>query len=188
MTFAQLCSNVRADLAQAHRYAHCVRVARLAERLAMQHGEATADARLAGMLHDLARLYSNDRLLAECRARSMPVAEYEVAHPMLLHARLGARLASERYDVTNASILSAIAKHTTGDPQMSRLDTILYLADSLEPGRSYEGRERLEALAFLDLGQAYREVLLGSVDYCRRIGVTVAPPTLEAIATLDPPH
>ena len=136
------------------------------------------------MLHDLARLYSGERLLAECRARSMPIAEYEAASPILLHARLGAYLARERYGITDASILSAIAKHTTADRHMSRLDIILYLADALEPGRSYEGRERLEALAFSSLEEAYHEVLVGSVDYCRRMEVTVAPPTLEAIAAL----
>ena len=136
------------------------------------------------MLHDLARLYSGERLLAECRARAMPIAEYEAANPILLHARLGAHFARERYGITDASILSAIAKHTTADKQMSRLDIIIYLADALEPGRSYEGRDRLEALAFFDLEGAYREVLVGSVDYCRRIQVTVAPPTLEAIAAL----
>ena len=136
------------------------------------------------MLHDLARLYSGEQLLAECRARSMPIAEYEVASPILLHARLGAYLAREQYGITDASILSAIAKHTTADKHMSRLDIILYLADALEPGRSYEGRERLEVLAFSSLEEAYREVLVGSVDYCRRMKVTVAPPTLEAIAAL----
>ena len=136
------------------------------------------------MLHDLARLYSGERLLAECRARAMPIAEYEAANPILLHARLGAHFARERYGITDASILSAIAKHTTADMQMSRLDIIIYLADALEPGRSYEGRDRLEALAFFDLDEAYREVLLGSLDYCRRTKVAVAPPTLEAIAAL----
>lgn len=184
MTFSELTTRVRRDLGQAHRYEHCVRVARLADRLAYHHAEDTFAARTAGMLHDLARLFSTERLLEECQARAMPIFAYEKSSPILLHARLGAELARERYGVDDEAILSAIRKHTTADAQMSKLDTILYLADSLEPGRSYEGRERLESLAFLDLERALREVLWASAQYLATLGLAVAPPMAQAARVL----
>ena len=181
MTFAELCRRVRAEIGQEHRYAHSVRVARTAELLAMRHGVPAEKARLAGMLHDLARLYPAQRLLEECRARGLTIADYEERHPILLHARLGAELARERYGVHDASVLSAIAKHTTADAVMSPLDCVVYLADSLEPGRDFAERGELLALAMRDLHGGMRATLAASVGYLRKKGLPVAPPTLAAL-------
>ncbi|MBV8727774.1 MAG: bis(5'-nucleosyl)-tetraphosphatase (symmetrical) YqeK, partial [Candidatus Eremiobacteraeota bacterium] len=113
---------VRQHINQEHRYAHSLRVARFAERLAYRHGQSPRRARVAGMLHDLARLYSEDRLLEECARRSMTVDEYERKHPLVLHARVSAALASEMFGIEDPVILSAIRKHTLGDAEMSALD------------------------------------------------------------------
>ncbi|MEO7201061.1 MAG: HD domain-containing protein, partial [Candidatus Tumulicola sp.] len=95
MTFNDLSCGVREHIGQAHRYAHCVRVARSAELLAMRHGVSSEKARVAGMLHDLARLYTADRLVGECRARNIAIDAFEAAHPIVLHAPLSAALAEE---------------------------------------------------------------------------------------------
>jgi predicted HD superfamily hydrolase involved in NAD metabolism len=159
VTFTQLARGVREHLGQQYRYQHSVRVARCADLLAQRHGLAAHKARLAGMLHDLARLYSPARLLAECEARGLGIGPAEREHPMLLHARLGAAIAREQFGVEDGEVLSAIAKHTTGAPEMSPLDCIVYLADSLEPGRSFPERAELWELALRDLAVATRETL-----------------------------
>ena len=86
---------------------------RLADRLAARHGEDTRKARTAGMLHDLARLYSAERLIEECERRGMPIDAFERAHPIVLHARLGAEIARERFGVRRRV-------DTLGDPQAHR--------------------------------------------------------------------
>jgi predicted HD superfamily hydrolase involved in NAD metabolism len=159
VSFTRLARDVRAHLGQQHRYEHSVRVARCAELLAQRHGLATAKARLAGMLHDLARLYSPERLLAESEARGFTIDPAEREHPMLLHARLGAAIARERFGVEDGEVLSAIEKHTNGAPEMSPLDCAVYLADSLEPGRNFPERRSLWELALRDLASATRETL-----------------------------
>lgn len=136
------------------------------------------------MLHDLARLYSEARLLAECTRRGMPIEPYERAHPLVLHARLGAELASEMFDVRDAAVLSAIRKHTLADAQMSTLDHILYLADALEPGRSFAERASLASLAMRDLYGATRATLRMSAAYLRQRGLEPAPQTLAAMRAL----
>ena len=171
---------VRADLCQAHRYAHVARVARFAERLAHAHAVDTLRARIAGMLHDLARLYSAERLLKECAERALPVDAFERAHPIVLHARLGAELARERFGVDDEAVLSAIRKHTLADAVMSPLDAVLYLADGLEPGREFEDRAALAALAFRDLDAAMRATLASSIAYLRARGLAISPHTLAA--------
>ncbi len=182
-SFAALARGVREQLGQDHRYAHVVRVARLADRLAARHGVDPRRARLAGMLHDLARLYSGERLLAECAARAMPIDDFERANPIVLHARLGAELARERFGVDDAGVLSAIARHTVAAREMSALDAVVYLADGLEPGRSYPEREAFEALAFRDLDAAMLTVLESTTAYLASRGLAVAPQTAQALDT-----
>jgi predicted HD superfamily hydrolase involved in NAD metabolism len=176
---------VRGHLDQPHRYAHTVRVARLADRLAQAHGEDPARARLAGMLHDLARLYSAERLVAECEARHLPIDPFERRNPIVLHARLGAEIARESFGVDDTAVLQAIARHTLAAPGMSALDEIVYLADGLEPGRDFDKRGAFEALAFEDLETAMRVVLGSSIAYLRSRNLDPAPQTLAALAAYE---
>ncbi|MFN2459767.1 MAG: bis(5'-nucleosyl)-tetraphosphatase (symmetrical) YqeK [Candidatus Velthaea sp.] len=181
--FVRAARRVRDSLAQRHRYAHVLRVARFAAMLARAHGEDPARARIAGLLHDLARLYPAERLLSECAARAMPIDAFEQANPIVLHARLGAALAREAFGITDETILSAIAKHTVAAADMSRLDAILYLADGLEPGRSFRDRAVFAGVAVRDLDAAMRDVLQSTMAYLRARGASVAPQTLAAART-----
>jgi predicted HD superfamily hydrolase involved in NAD metabolism len=178
--YVNLAAQVRAHIGQSHRYEHTVRVARCADVLAQRHGLDARKARLAGMLHDLARLYPAKRLLAECELRSMPVSAFERANPIVLHARLGASLAQEAFGVHDPDVLSAIEKHTTGDAGMTPLDCAVFLADALEPGRDYPEREALWTLSLGDLGAGTRGVLRSTVEHLQRKGLPVAPQTLAA--------
>jgi predicted HD superfamily hydrolase involved in NAD metabolism len=189
--FVRVARRVRDELDQPHRYAHVVRVARIAERLGRVHRVDTRRARIAGMLHDLARLYSAERLLHECAARGLAVDAFERAHPIVLHARVGAELARERFGVDDESVLSAIRKHTLADAVMSPLDAVVYLADGVEPGRAFDGRAELEELAFRDLDAAMRAVLASSIAYLRARGLAISPHTLAAAEHYgipDPPE
>jgi predicted HD superfamily hydrolase involved in NAD metabolism len=175
-------------LAQSQRYEHTLRVARLADRLAQAHGENAGRARLAAMLHDLARLYSAERLVRECEQRGMPIDAFERRHPIVLHARLGAELARERFGVEDEAVLQAIRRHTLAAPFMSRLDAIVYLADGLEPGRAFPERAAYEALAFENLETALATVLRSSIAHLRKNGLEPAPQTLAALAAYEPPE
>ena len=187
MTFTQLARRVRDHLGQDHRYEHTVRVARCADVLAQRHGLDARRARLAGMLHDLARLYPAQRLLAECEARGMSVDAFERANPVVLHARLGAAIAAETFGVNDEQVLSAIEKHTTAAAAMSPLDCAVFLADGLEPERSFPERAALWQLAMNDLNEATREVIKSSVQHLARKGLAVAPATIAAAHTFGIP-
>jgi predicted HD superfamily hydrolase involved in NAD metabolism len=183
--FVRTARRVREELDQRHRFAHVLRTTRLARRLARAHGEDQERASTAGLLHDLARLYAGPRLIEECEARNLSLDAFERANPIVLHARLGAELARERYGVTDEAVLSAIRKHTVGAPVMSALDTIVYLADSLEPDRDYAERATLEALAFQSLDRAMLAVLRSSVAYLQLRALTAAPQTLAALSVFE---
>lgn len=183
MTFAQLRDRVRAHIGQEHRYAHCVRVARLAERFARAHGASTSKALLAGMLHDLARLYTAPRLLEECARHGIVPTDFERENPIVLHAPLSAVLATEMFGIKDDDVLSAIAKHTVAAPIMSTLDCAVYLADGLEPGRSFPERLDLARLAERDLAAGMRGTLAASLQFYLQQGIAVSPQTLAAART-----
>ena len=183
MTFTEICERVREHLGQQHRYGHCVRVARMSENLARIHGADPAKARIAGMLHDLARLYSPERLLRESAEQGLDIDGYAREHPVVLHAPLSARLAQSMFGVNEPEVLSAIGKHTLGAGEMSTLDCILYLADGLEPGRDYAERAQLAALAERDLQAAMRATILSSLRYLTQRHLPIAPQTAAAMHT-----
>jgi len=180
VAFVRLARGVRAALNSPARYAHVLRVARFAERLAFDHGADPRRARLAGLLHDLARLYSPERLLSECALHHLAIDDFEHANPIVLHARLGAELAREYFGITDAAVLSAIAKHTVAAREMTTLDEIVYLADSLEPGRDFPERANLAALARRNLNAAMDATLRSQITYVRARRGEVAPQTLAA--------
>ena len=160
----------------------------MAARFARAHGEEPERALLAGLLHDLARLLPPERLLAECGARGMPIDAFERANPIVLHARLGAELARERFGILDETVLDAIRAHTLGAARMSRTAVIVYLADSLEPGRDYQERGEYEALARRDLDAAMRVVLASTIAHWSARGFGVAPQTLAAVAEYTSLH
>jgi predicted HD superfamily hydrolase involved in NAD metabolism len=185
VSYAQLARAVRAHLDQDHRYRHCVRVARSADILAQIHGVESRKARLASMLHDLARLYSNERLVNECERRKLPIDDFERRNPIVLHAPLGAALAREQFGVEDPDVLSAIAKHTLGAEAMSPLDCVVYLADALEPGRDFANREKIWDLARTDLPAAMSAAIADSFVYLASLGREPAPQTLAMARVFD---
>ena len=158
-----------------------MRVARAADVLAQRHGADPSKARVAGLLHDLARLYTAKELVAQCERRGIAIDEFARAHPIVLHAPLGAALAQEHFDIDDPAILSAIEKHTLAGEPMSDLDCIIYLADGLEPGRDFERRASLWNLAMRDLRAATVATIENSIDYLQRSGAQVAPTTFAAL-------
>lgn len=183
MTYSELARRVRAHLGQDHRYEHTVRVARCGDVLAQRHGADAQRARLAGMLHDLARLYPPQRLLDESQARGLAIDAFERENPIVLHARLGAAIAAESFGVRDPQVLSAIEKHTTAAAVMSPLDCVVYLADTLEPGRTFAERAELWETAMRDLHEGMRATLALSIGHLAKTGRSIAPPTLAAAQT-----
>jgi predicted HD superfamily hydrolase involved in NAD metabolism len=165
-------------LRQEYRYAHSVRVARTADRLAQAHGIDPRQARCAGMLHDIARLWPVERLLDECRARGLPLDRFEEEHPIVLHARIGALLAEERFGVTDRAVLSAITKHTVADPVMTPLDAIIFVADATEPGRQFALRAEILEVALRDLETGLAAVYTSTRESLERHGLPPSPALL----------
>ena len=142
------------------RYEHTIGVMYTAASLAMRYGVMMHQAILAGLLHDCAKSIPNDEKLELCKKYGIIVSDVERENPSLLHAKLGAYIAREKYGVMDDEVLHAIYVHTTGEPGMSTLDKILFVADYIEPNRdSQPNLEYVRKIAFWDLNQAMEGIL-----------------------------
>jgi len=178
---SRVAAKVATFIGQRHRYAHSLRVARLAASLARRHGVDARQAMLAGLLHDLARLWSPQRLIAAAVAYGIEIDAFAQAHPLVLHAPVGAALAAKEFGIADPAIIQAISRHTVGAKSMTPLDAILFLADALEPGRRFTERIDLLTLAYADLERGLRAVYASTVAYLLREGHTPDATMLAAI-------
>jgi predicted HD superfamily hydrolase involved in NAD metabolism len=117
------------------RLQHVLRVERMAIALAKDHDLDTDKAAQAGLMHDLAKYFKPQLLLEMARREGLPLDPVDELTPHLLHADVGAIVAREQFGIQDPEILSAIADHTLGRPGMGLLSCVVFLADSLEPGR-----------------------------------------------------
>lgn len=167
------------------RYEHTVGVAYTAASLAMGLGDENLQkqAFLAGMLHDCAKYYTGREQIALCSEYDIPLTEIEKENTALIHGKLGAYLAKERYGITDSDILSAITWHTTGKPDMTILEKILYIADYIEPKRKMDtspySLEDIRKCCFQNLDQGLYMILCCSVSYLEQSGKKMDPLTLE---------
>jgi predicted HD superfamily hydrolase involved in NAD metabolism len=170
------------------RYAHTLRVAETAERLAKLHGLDPERARLAGLLYDTAREIGKEELLRIAEEDGLPVGDFEREWPILLHGPVAAKLSRKDLRVEDGEILDVVRAHTISEPGMGPLALALFVADKIEPGREQSGVEDLRELAPASLHSAARAALEDSISYNERRDRPVHPKsrqTLEWLASGD---
>lgn len=151
------------------RYQHTIGVMYTSAALAMAHSCDLEQAQLAGLLHDCAKCIPNKKKLKLCRRHGIPITPLEEENPFLLHAKLGAYRAREKYQVDDPAVLRAIAWHTTGRPKMSLLEKIIYLADYIEPMRDRApDLAEIRRLAYMDIDECMYRVLEDTLDYLKK--------------------
>ncbi len=141
-------------------YRHSLGVAETAAALADHYRADRQRAYLAGLLHDYGKAYSRNELCQKAELHGLRLDRITLAEKRLLHAPVGAVLLQSDLGLTDAAVIKAVAYHTTGCDRMTLLERVLYLADLIEPGRDFEGVEKLREIAFAGLEAA----LLVAVD------------------------
>ncbi len=148
------------------RFHHTMGVMYTAASLAMRYGADLEKAQVAGLLHDCAKCIPNAKKLKLCHQNHIPVSEVERKSPYLLHARLGAYIAKEKYHIQDPEILSAIEFHTTGKAEMTLLEEIIFIADYIEPMRSKAANlSEIRAMAFQDIDRAVYMTMRDTIEY-----------------------
>lgn len=148
------------------RFEHTLGVMYTCAALAMRYEYDLEKAMLAGLLHDCAKCMPNAKKLKMAEKHHLEISSLERKNPFMLHAKLGAFLAKKKYDIEDEEILNAIRWHTTGRPDMTLLDKIVYVSDYIEPRRDKAPNlPKIRQLAFMDLDQALIKILEDTLGY-----------------------
>ena len=161
------------------RIAHVLGCENEAVSLANRWGEDPERAAVAGILHDITKKLSAEEQLKLCEKYGIINDAAEVANPKLLHAKTGAAFARELFGIED-DIYGAIRWHTTGKPDMTLLEKIIYLADFVEPTRNFPGVEELRELCFEDIDAAMAKGLEMSLEFIRSSGAEPYKDSVEA--------
>ena len=171
------------------RYRHTQGVMYTSAALAMRYGADLKKALLAGLLHDCAKCIPGHTKIKMCEKYNLEISEIERKNPSLLHAKLGAYLAKDKYDIEDEEILMAIRSHTTGRPGMSLLEKIVYIADYIEPARNKAPNlTEVRKLAFEDLDECMYAILRDTLTYLDKNPGDVDSATKDAFAYYDTLH
>ena len=163
-----------------YRYEHTLGVMYTSAALAMRHGVDLEQALTAGLLHDCAKCYSDEKKFELCEKYCVVLTAVERQNTALIHAKLGAVLAREKYEVDSEDVCQAIATHTTGAPAMKPLQQIVFIADYIEPHRDRARHlDEIRYTAFQDLDQACEMILTDTLNYLSDSPNTVDPMTQE---------
>ena len=148
------------------RYEHTLGVEFTAAALAMRYGVSIEKAEIAGLLHDCAKCIDDEDKFDDCKKYKIELTDVEKKNPFLIHSKLGAVYAKKIYGIDDELILLAIRYHTTGRPDMTLLEKIIYIADYIEPGRDKAPNlKEIRKMAFMDIDEAMYLILKDTLSY-----------------------
>lgn len=174
-----ICRRLKDELGH-RRYIHTMGVVRMAAELASRYGADGQKTQLAALLHDCAKLnMERQRELAAQYGMDFSSMQEQIAH-----GPIGAERARREFDIADDEVLSAIACHSTCKAGMGMLDKIVYLADKIEYGRSYEGVEYIRSEAEKSLDGGVIACIEHELEYLEKQGERVDPNTFLALEEL----
>ncbi|MEA5092252.1 hypothetical protein SDC9_50732 [bioreactor metagenome] len=174
MEFTEMKELLKASL-PSKRYEHSIAVYKTAREFALAHGVNVKKAEISALLHDCGREIPSRENLDKVAELGIEIDDVESNQPILLHAKLGVYYAKNKYGVTDKEILEGILYHTTGAPHMSKLAMVVYLADLLEPTRSFPGIEEMYNLAKIDLEKAMFKAYAQTIRYLLEYDLLIHP-------------
>ena len=167
------------------RFAHSMAVAHTARQLALRFGEDALKAEQAGLLHDCAKSIPLPEMQRIALEHHLDADDAFLASGALLHAVVGAWIATHQFGVSDPDVLEAIRYHNTGHPGMSRLAICVALADSIEPTREpYPYLQEARKLAESSLEKAFLLSLERTSAYVQSKGAYLHPRTTDTIEWL----
>ena len=128
----ELIERIKNDLKEnltEYRYIHSLGVMEMAEELAKVYNVDVESARIAGLLHDIAKEMTKEESLEYVEKNNIAIDEVEKINVSLLHGKIGAHIAKTLYDVSE-QIQKAIEYHTETSPNMDELAKIIYVSKS----------------------------------------------------------
>lgn len=166
------------------RYEHTVRVVEQAHNLAQLNGVDVKKATVAAALHDYAKNRPVEELKFWIINSDLPKDLLNYHHE-LWHAPVGAKLIAYEHSIDCPEIQSAVRYHTTGRAHMSMLETVVYTADFIEPGRKFPGVEEIREVATEHLVKAAWMISKHTMHYLLNNNSRIYPDSLHTYNDLS---
>lgn len=170
------------------RYQHSLGTAECARELAKQFGQNEEKAYIAGLLHDCAKCFSDEKLLEIIDTYLDDVDSDERSNKKTLHAPGSYYIAKTVFGLEDAEMLSSIRWHTLGKINMTDFEKIIFLADKIElRTRSKEYRNKITKDLYSENGlnkailECYKETIKSLVDR----DLKICPLTIEIYNNLQ---
>jgi len=161
------------------RLSHTLSVEKTAVELAKLYGADEKKVRIAALLHDCAKNLPQKELLKIARKEKIKIDKYFENNAHLLHGPIGALIAKRNFKIKDKEILEAIKNHTTGRPNMSLIEEIIYLADHIEPNRNYKHVKAIRSTAKKNIHKTIALVSTKMLEYLLRKKREIYPSSIE---------
>lgn len=161
------------------RYEHTLRVTDTAIQLAQKYDVNEEAVTLAALLHDYAKDMDDEQLRSYIKQFNLPdeLLDYDRE---LWHGPVGAEIAKHEFKITNEAIYDAIYYHTTGRAGMGLVELTIFVADYIEPARSFPAVHDVREEAVESLSMAARSALKNTIIFLLGKDVTIHPHTFLA--------
>lgn len=168
----ELCTDFIKNVLTPKRLLHTANVAITALSKVKELGLNKEKVFVSAILHDCAKYLSPADFKGFKVEDNMPQS--------VVHAFLGAFVAENVLKIKDSEIIDAIRYHTTGKPDMTTLEKLIFLADMVEEGRNYEGVEILRDLYEKDFEKCFRVALEEEIIHLKNKGGDIYYLTEEA--------
>ncbi|NBC30810.1 MAG: HD domain-containing protein [Spirochaetes bacterium] len=168
----QIRERVSAELS-AKRRRHVEGVSSVAVQIADRVGLDPRRVALAAWTHDLCREWERSALCSCVDTEAFPLTETERENPVLCHGPAAATQLRSAYHIRDPEVLQAVRWHTTGNAGLCDLAKVIYVADYLEPNRSYTDEAFRRSALDENLERMVKQVL----DHTVSRGLAMAPET-----------
>lgn len=160
------------------RYQHTKRVLTTALELAQRYDVDEEETMLAAVFHDYAKYRPLDEMSHIIKQNDLPLDLLSFHHE-LWHGPVASILVETEIGITNQQVKDAIYWHTTGRGNMSELEKVVYLADYIEPGRSFPGLSLIQQKAKEDLDEACFMAVRNTIQFLLERERLIYPETIN---------
>ena len=176
-----LIENLYSDLkgkVSSTRYNHIMGVLSTAKEIGKKYNVSQEKIEIAVLLHDILKEQEIRKLRELCAGYNYVELE-NGAESEIIHGFAAAVYAIEKYNIYDVNILNAVKYHTIGRKDMSLLEKVIYIADGVEPGRTYPEVKKIRELLKNDLDRAIFHEIENKILYLLNNNKTIHPMDLK---------
>ena len=166
------------------RFEHSLLVANEAQKLALHYKLDSEKAYVAGLVHDIAKEFDDIENNKWIKKYNLSGDVFSPEYKNVIHANIGAVVVKEYYGFDD-KICNAVCYHAIGNPHMSELDKIVFIADKIARKTTTPLIEELKILAYQDIDKALELYLKNQIIKLESHGLQMHPISLELLKYLE---